>query len=445
MDSNSLTDFKSLKSLSLSDFSGFENWLRQEPSILASLHELCIHNFKVLTSLPEDLKTFSHLECLEIEGCDSLTSFVMDQLPSSLKRFAVLNCENLPSLFPGEEGPSSSASHESKLEYLSISNCASLECILLEERSFSALTFLEMWNCAKLTSISTRGELPAAVKRLQIRNCSELTTLVRDKLPETLEYLLIDRCSKLESMAGRFHNNQSLRFIRLSNCKKIQSLPDGLHNLSSLQGIDIYDCPSLVGLPQGGLPTSISNVSICRCVKLEALHSSINNLNSLQELTIHECPIISSFPAEGFPINLTSLSIEDQNILASSLLEWGLPRLRCLKHLSIVGCSDAVSFPAERLLLPASLTVLEIQNFQKLKHLSSQLFQSLTALEHLVIGDCPYLSSLPKEGLPSSLLRLRIFGCYMLAKQCKMDKGKEWSKIVHIPCVEIDHKFIYEE
>ncbi|XP_031277380.1 putative disease resistance RPP13-like protein 1 [Pistacia vera] len=442
---SSLTDSGSLKSMTLSDFSGYGNWLRQEPSILTSLQELYIRNCEALTSLPEGLEKFSHLECLEIKDCDFLTSIVRDQFPSSLRRFSVLDCENLQSLFDGREGSPSSASNESKLEHLSISNCPALEWVSLGEQSFSALKFLEIWNCPKLTSISPRGELPAVVKHLQIRKCSELTTLVRDKLPETLEYLQIDRCQKLESIAGRFHNNLSLRFIRISNCKKLQSLPDGLHNLSGLHGIDINDCLSLVGLPQGGLPTSISSVSICKCAKLEALHSSMNKLNSIQELTIQECPSIPSCPAEGFPINLTSLSIEDQNIRESSLLGWRLPRLRCLKNLSILGCSDAVSFPPENMLLPASLTMLKIQKFQKLKHLSSQGFQSLTALEHLLIGECPNLTSLPEEGLPPSLLRLRIFGCYKLEKQCKRGKGKEWSKIAHIPCVEIDHKFIYEE
>ncbi|XP_031282837.1 putative disease resistance protein At3g14460 [Pistacia vera] len=444
---NSLTDSKSLKSMTLSDFCEFGNWLRQEPSALTSLRELCIQNCRVLTSLPEGLKNFSHLECLEVEDCDSLTSIVREHVPSSLKRFSVLNCENLQCLFDGREDFSSSASvsDESTLEYLSVSNCLALKSLSLKGQLFAALKFLRMRNCLKLTSISSGDELPEALKHLKISKCSELTTVVRDKLPETLEYLQIDSCAKLESIAGRFHDNLSLRFVQISNCNKIQSLPDDIHNLRGLHRFEINDCPSLVCFPHEGLPSSVFSVSIRNCEKLEALPSSMNKLNSLQELTIHECPRIPSIPAESFPINLTLLSVENQNISESSLVDWKLHRLRYLKHLSILGCSDAVSFPPEKMLLPSSLTNLDIQNFQKLKYLTSQGFRSLTALEHLLIGECPNLTSLPEKGLLSSLLRLRVFGCPVLKKRCKRDKGKDWSKISHIPCVEIDQKFIYEE
>ncbi|XP_044500775.1 putative disease resistance RPP13-like protein 1 [Mangifera indica] len=445
MTCNSLTGSKSLKSMTLSDFSEFGNWLRLEPSTLTSLQSLCIPNCRALTSLPEGLKNFSHLECLENAGCDSLTSIVREQLPSSLKRFSVSDCMNLQCVFDSIADSSSSMSNESSLDYMSISNCPTLKCLSLEGQSFAELKTLEIWNCPLLISLSPRGELPAAIKHLQIWKCTEFTTLVRDKLPEMIEFLQIDRCPKLESIAGRFHNNLSLRFVRISNCKKLQSFPDGLQSLSGLHGIEINDCPSLVFFPQGGLPTSIFSVSIRNCEKLGALPGSMNKLNCLQELTIHKCPRIRSIPAESLPINLTSLSVENQNTSESSLVDWKLQRLRSLKHLSILGCSDAVCFPPEKMILPSSLIKLDIQNFQKLKDLFPQGFESLTCLEHLLIGECPLLASLPKGGLPSSLLQLRIFGCPVLEKRCRRNKGKDWSKISHIPFVEIDHKFIYEE
>lgn len=97
------------------------------------------------------------------------------------------------------------------------------------------------------------------------------------------------------------------------------------------------------------------------------------------------------------------------------------------------------------MMLPTSLTKLAIAKFSELKHLSSKGFQNLTSLDLLRIRNCPKLTSFPEVGLPSSLLQLHIDGCPLLKKQSKRDKGLEWTKIAHIPCVKIDDKFIYNE
>ncbi|XP_031282825.1 putative disease resistance RPP13-like protein 1 isoform X2 [Pistacia vera] len=167
---NSLTDSKSLKSMTLSDFSDFGNWLRQEPSILTSLQVLCIKNCNALnSSLLAGLKNFSLLECLEIKGCDSLESISREQLSSSLKRLSVINCKQLQSLLDGGDN-SSSVINESLLECLYISECSSLTCLFLEGPLLAALKFLEIQKCSQLTALPSRGELPAALKHLHIGN-----------------------------------------------------------------------------------------------------------------------------------------------------------------------------------------------------------------------------------------------------------------------------------
>lgn len=93
---------------------------------------------------------------------------------------------------------------------------------------------------------------------------------------------------------------------------------------------------------------------------------------------------------------------------------------------------------------PSSLTELIIVRFPKLKYLSSNGFRNLAFLEYLRIRDCPKLTSFPEAGLPSSLLELYINDYPLMTKQCKRDKGAEWSRIAHIPCVRIDDKFIYD-
>ncbi|XVF18272.1 hypothetical protein REPUB_Repub11eG0006900 [Reevesia pubescens] len=119
-----------------------------------------------------------------------------------------------------------------------------------------------------------------------------------------------------------------------------------------------------------------------------------------------------------------------------------LGRLTSLKEVYIggEGCSDVVSFPQEELgmMLPPSLTLMDIANFKNLKCLSSKGFQNLTSLQHLFLTNCPKLISLPKKDMLLSLLRLFIMECPLLKEGCKRDKGREWSKIAHIPLVPPD-------
>ncbi|TXG68057.1 hypothetical protein EZV62_009332 [Acer yangbiense] len=315
--------------------------------------------------------------------------------------------------------------------------------------SLSLLEKLSISRCSSLTCIFLKGTFPASLKHLKIGNCSELMFLSpRDRLPEALEELVIKKCPQLESIAERFHNNMSLKRIKFLFCENLKSIPTGLHNLIHLSHFSIFDCPSLVSFPEGGLPkTNLEYLYICGCEKLRALPNHLHNIDSLQRLYICRCPSITSFPQDllGFSTNLTMLSIEGLNIY-KPLVEWGLHNLTSLTSLTIVECPEAVSFPQEEIgmMLPPSLESLWIQNFPKLKYLFPKGFQNLTSLESLVIFDCPNLTSFPEVGLPSSLVRLYIDSCPLLKKQCKKDKRREWSKIAHIPYVEIDSKFIYD-
>ncbi|KAK9200556.1 hypothetical protein WN944_015754 [Citrus x changshan-huyou] len=346
-----------------------------------NLRSLLINNSTALKSLPEEMmENNSQLERLYIKDCDSLTFIARRRLPASLKRLEIENCEKLQRLFDDEEDASSSSSPAS-------------------------------------------SSSPVMLQHLSIENCPELTSLSSGvQFLEALEELVIRHCRKLES------------------------IPDGLPNLKCLQSISIYGCPSLVSFPERGLPNTISRVDICSCDKLEALPNDLHKLNSLRDLSIHTCPNLVSFPEEGFPTNLTTLVIGYFK-MCKTLVQWGLHRLTSLRDLYIIGWDDeAECFPDEEIgmTLPTSLTALHLWGFEKLISLSSTGFQSLTSLQSLWIGNCPNLTSFPEAGLPSSLLGLHIRDCPKLKTACKRDEGKEWPKIAHIPCVEIDRKFIYD-
>ncbi|KAH9726580.1 putative disease resistance protein [Citrus sinensis] len=357
------------------------------------------------------------------------------------------------------------------LRSLKIGKARALKSLAMMGNS-SQLESLVISNCDPLTFVASR-KLPSSLKRLEIENCMNLQHLVdseEDSFTSSsssssvaLKHLSIKLCPELISLSSGIQLLEALEELQVSGCQKLETIPDSLHNLKSLC---IDGCPSLVSLGERRLPESISSVEIRRCEKLGALPSDMHKLNSLQDLDIRECPCIVSFPEEAFPTNLTSLAIGgDMKMLYKGLVQWGLHRLTSIIWLLIERCDESECFPDGMMgmTLPTSLVHLNIVEIQKLKNLSSSSlgFQSLTSLRRLSIQDCPNLTSfpnvglpsslldlsifncpnltsLPKVGLPSSLLELTIFDCPKLRKECKRDKGKEWSKIANIPMFLID-------
>ncbi|XP_061346121.1 putative disease resistance RPP13-like protein 1 [Gastrolobium bilobum] len=448
-----------LDEIVLADWWGNEVWSEKHPHGLSSmLRSIEIRNFSVMRFIPKALMFNSHfLERLCICNCDSLVFVTTDQLPPTLKSLEISNCKNLQCLLDNGECSSSTITMQEDNNQNSGTSISHLEYIYIG------------W-CPSLTCISRSGELPEAVKLLFIWNCSELTCLsMKGQLPKNLEKLEIQCCPMLDSIASTMHGNTSLESVQIWNCENLKSLPDGLHCLVNLKQIKIIGCPSLVSFPEEGFPTScLTELCIMSCEKLEALPNCMHDLKSLKELEIGYCPSIQYVPEEGFPANLTSLWINDHNAW-EAMFNWGLYKFTFLRDLTIIGVS--MHMPLEELgtMLPSSLTSLTIQGFPQLKYMSSKGFHNLTSLSSLALRDlvnltslpslgfdyltsleelsiynCPKIFCLPKKGLPSSLLELYIQDCPLLKQQCMKDKGNDWSKIVDIPYVEIDGKFIYD-
>ncbi|MBA0876043.1 hypothetical protein Goshw_024759, partial [Gossypium schwendimanii] len=205
-----------------------------------------------------------------------------------------------------------------------------------------------------------------------------------------------------------FLETTDLESIDIRCAEKIRSLPRGLDKLSHLQEIQLYWCPNLVSFEESGLLTPNLRVfAIKNCENFGVLPKCINNFTSLQELKVSYCSVDISFPEEGFPTNLTSLAISNAPKIYTSLVQWGFNKLTSLQELEISGegCSSVTSFPEEGIgmTLPPSLTFISIKNFENL----------------VFIQRCPSL----EEG-------------------CSRGKGREWSKIAHIPYVEINMKTV---
>ncbi|XVF78764.1 hypothetical protein PTKIN_Ptkin14bG0162200 [Pterospermum kingtungense] len=382
---------------------------------LTGIEWITIEQCERLNKVPKVLHALAFLTKMEITECPRLVCFAENNLPPTLKGLKIKGCKNLKYLVDERESKSKS-------------------CFLEE---------LEIKECPSLMCLSSRGDVLNGLRLLNIEGCSKLTCLfINAKLPVTLKQLQIRRCPELECVAQDFHQTTALQSIRLSSCIKIKALPQGLDKLSHLQEIRISKWSNLVSFQEGGIPktTNLGVFSISGCKNFVGLPKCTYNFTSLRELSLWRCSADILFPEEGLPTNLTRLEISNAPKIYRSLVEWGFHRLNSLQNLSIggEGCSDVVSFPEEKMMLPASLSLIFIKKFENLEYLLSNGFQNLTSLQHLYIRECSNLKALPEKGMLLSLGILWIFGCPLLKENCKRDEGREWSKIARIPCVAID-------
>ncbi|PPD79409.1 hypothetical protein GOBAR_DD23654 [Gossypium barbadense] len=381
-----------------------------------------------LNRLPEVLHAFAFLTRIKLLRCQGLVCFAESDFPPALKELSIWSCKNLQYLVRGKENNHKSMSSNTSL-----------------------LEHLEILFCPSLIWLSSRGDICNRLQHLHIDGCSKLSSLfLNAKLPAMLKYLNIWCCPVLECIAQHFYECNNLETIHIGYVQNIKSLPRGLDKLSHLQKIEFEACPSLVSFEENVLPTTNLRVLlIAFCKNFRALPKCINNFTSLRELKVSNCSAGISFPEEGFPTNLTSLQISKAPRIYTSLVEWGLNRLTSLQELEISGegCSSVKTFPEEGIgmTLPPSLTSICIQDFENLEFMYSKGFQHLTSLQKLLICNCPKLTSLPEKDTLLSLEHLCISGCPLLDEGCSRGKGREWSKIAHIPYVRLIKKVMPRE
>ncbi|KAJ9685517.1 hypothetical protein PVL29_017528 [Vitis rotundifolia] len=454
--------FGSLEILRFEEMLEWEEWVCREIEF-PCLKELYI---KKCPKLKKDLpKHLPKLTKLEISECEQLVCCL--PMTPSIHELMLEECDDVMVRSAGNE-----LGQLNSLVNLSVYRCHELKEMPPILHNLTSLKHLEIRYCNSLLSCSEMG-LPPMLETLQIGDCPILKSLSEGMIQNntTLQQLYIWGCKKLElslpedmtrnhyAFLTRLHIHGScdsltsfplafftkLEHLDIRNCGNLESLyiPDGLHHvdLTSLQSLEISYCPNLVSFPQGGLPTpNLRWLGISNSEKLKSLPQGMHSLlTSLHYLRISNCPEIDSFPEGGLPANLSDLHIENCNKLLASRMEWGLQMLPVLTELRIGGHKKErlESFPEEGF-LPSTLTSLRIEDFPNLKSLDYRGLQHLTSLETLEIWNCKKLKSFPKQGLPSSLSCLRIVGCPLLRKRCQRDKGKEWPKISHIPCITYD-------
>ena len=308
--------------------------------------------------------------------------------------------------------------------------------------TLTSLTDMLIRNCPKLVSFPETG-LPPMLRNLSVENCEGLEILPDGMMinSRALEFFKITYCSSLIGFP-RGELPTTLKTLIIHYCGKLESLPDGImHHTCCLERLQVWGCSSLKSIPRGDFPSTLEGLSIWGCNQLESIPGKmLQNLTSLRNLFLCNCPDVMSSSLEVFSTsNLKTLTIANgKNNVRRPLFARSL---HTLTSLEIHGpFPDVISFTDDwSQLLPTSLNILCIHDFNNLKSIASIGLQTLISLKVLQFTDCPKLRSfVPKKGLPSTLERLVIKGCPILKKRCLKDKGKDWPKIAHIPYVEID-------
>ncbi|KAL2666835.1 hypothetical protein AAZX31_01G034200 [Glycine max] len=106
-----------------------------------------------------------------------------------------------------------------------------------------------------------------------------------------------------------------------------------------------------------------------------------------------------------------------------------------LEELSISECNEVEGLH-ETLQHMSFLKELTLENLPNLESLPD-CFGNLPLLHDLTIHYCSKLSCLPKSLSLSSLETLWILGCPELEKRCQKETGEDWTKIAHIPHIEV--------
>ncbi|GLT96362.1 hypothetical protein SLE2022_139880 [Rubroshorea leprosula] len=453
----SMVDLTSVTSLRIRRISELNSMPKSFVESLTMLESLRVNSCEELTCLWEEgteIANLARLERMKICDCPLLVCLAGKEqglLPFNLKNLYLKNCgelESLPNvLMMKMDGGSNNILFTP--ENLTFSHCSSLKSFPGGKLP-TTIRSLCIWNCENLESLLDVDN--NNLEDLQLYTLSSLNSFQSGQLPDSLESFFFQNCKGLESFPERMlqHCTRLKRMV-ISHCNKLKSLPifNGNSNLVALQ---IMNCEVLESLPELG--SSIPNLKfllIDECKSLKTLSDTIYQLQSLQSLRIEGCPSITCITDGALPANLTSLVLDCKNLM---LLPNNVVELRSLQTLSISDGRLLVGLDLRNLsslqklaisrtwppdiVLPSSLTSLEIIDVENLKSISKEILHNLNSLQELHISNCPKLRTLPREDLPPLLGYLNIRNCQHLKQQHFEAKGDYLHLTRSIPCIEID-------
>ncbi|XP_057740678.1 putative disease resistance protein At3g14460 [Arachis stenosperma] len=324
-----------------------------------------------------------HLTCLQeiqISDCSSVVSLGGNCLPKSLQKLKIFNCRQIE--------------------------------LLQQQHKYDLVDLRIKYSCDSLTSLSL--DAFPNLENLEIVRCSNLESVSMSEPPHAaLQCLSINWCHKLVSFPQEGLATPNLTHLNVSRCWKLEALPRGMNTLlPNLESLDIAGCPNICRWPEGGLPANLKELRIGECKEQLRGLSWMGNLDNLTHLTIY---------GDG----------------RESIIEVGwLPRLPSLTTLHIQDFYNLETLECNQLLRLTSLQQLRISFCKKLKNMEGEKLPS--SLQQLHISWCEKLENIAGEKLPPSLLLLQLDFCGLLGKHCKNKHQQIWSKISHIPTIQVN-------
>ncbi|XP_057742255.1 putative disease resistance protein At3g14460 [Arachis stenosperma] len=455
----SLGQLPSLKSLSIKRFDQLEsigkefykNEGHQHSSPIAPFPSLETLKFDDMSRWEEwhlpDSEAFPQLKSLQITRCRMLKGDMLNQVLMRIV-FSSSDVSKVRQLEIQEERQEWGVK-EMRLDgdRLSISGFECVAECAFKARIIHHLTSLQqiyfLW-CSSVVSLGGNC-LPKSLQKLRILYSRQIELLQQQHKYDLVDLQIELSCDSLSSLSlDAFPNLENLKIAMCSNLESV-SMSEPPH--AALQRLIISDCPQFVSFPQEGLATpNLTHLDVSGCWKLEALPRGMNSLlPNLESLDIRGCRNICRLPEGGLLPNLKTLSVGDceQQVRGVS---W-LGNLDNLTHLTISGlwCESIIKSYPEVGLLPhlPSLATLHIRAFDNLETLECSELLRLTSLQQLHISYCLRLNNMEGEKLPPSLLLLQIDYCDLLGEHCKNKHQQIWSKISHIPTIEVDVNKIF--
>ncbi|KAK2440168.1 putative disease resistance RPP13 protein [Trifolium repens] len=294
-------NFPSLQELKISGCHKLEECLCLEGSPL--LENVSIRDCsKLKRVLPQHLPSLQKLKivrCKMMEASirkgDSMIELVLwkcyrilvNGLSSRLKKFVLwknrytefsvelnlVNCSVLEELEFDLRGfvvkrPSLDLRCYNSLRDLSIRGCNS-SSLPFSLHLFTNLHSLSLYDCPQLESFP-RGCLPSTLSGLEIQNCPKVIAS-REKwglfqLNSLKSLRVSDEFEKVESFPEENLLPPTLEYLALNKCSKLRIINNkGFLHLNSLNHLYIWNCPSIKSLPEEGLPSSLSLLNIDEC------------------------------------------------------------------------------------------------------------------------------------------------------------------------------------
>ncbi|RDY04909.1 putative disease resistance RPP13-like protein 1, partial [Mucuna pruriens] len=440
---------------------------------LPSLKKLAIKRMKMVKTVGYEFYC-SNAGPQLIQPFPSLESLVFDDLPEwqewlpfegegnnfpfpCLKQLHLSKCPklrgNLPNCLPSLTEVNFSECNQLVAKSSNLHWNTSIEVIHIREGQEGLLSMLDNFSYCELLieKCDSFQSLPRMIlganclQKLILTHIPSLVSFPDDGLPTSLQSLDIWHCWKLEFLShDTWHKFTSLEKLRIWNsCRSLTSF--SLACFPALQELYIRFIPNLEAITTqgGGAAPKLVDLIVTDCEKLTSLPDQID-LPALEHLDLSGLPKLASLSPRCFPSSLQSLFVDVGILSSMSKQELSLvfQRLTSLSHILFkgLGDEDLINTLLMEQLLPTSLKVLFLHSFGGLKLLEGKGLQNLSSLQQLYMYNCPSFESLPEDQLPSSLKVLSMRECPLLEARYRSQNEKHWSKIVHIPAIQINEK-----